>query len=158
MNSRLKCSAIILSLFLTACSGNEEVTDLQNYIAGLKKHVLPPSKNNLHFQTPVSFDALTVHSPFPQTSLANTLLLNKPPIERYPLDALHLLGIIHEGAKAYIVLEAPDKKTYTLGVGDLVGSQQAKITQISTYSVTLVEPGDATDPKAKTLQLSLKAS
>lgn len=161
MNLTRKLITGILCSVLVACSTNANMSDLQNEIAALKKKIRAEGGllDTIHFRTPSTFNDVIVNSPFPQTSDANVLLLNRPPVERYPLDALHLIGIIQTGTNAFAVIQTPDNKTYQLKSGDIIGNLRGKITSISAYEVTLIEPSDpASRLSPRTLTLQLKAS
>lgn len=166
MNNTKRLPALLgvslLCCLLTACSASEDFSDLHNYLATLKQKAAKKGDllDHVYFREALSFNGTTVHSPFPQTSTADILLLNKPPIERYPVDAIHLLGIVQQGNRAFAVMQTPDNKTYQVGVGDNVGNQDGKITVVSAFNVTLVEPADPSTGRLnpRTLNLPLQAS
>lgn len=147
-NIKVTCALLLCCLILMSCSKGENSSDLQRYIANLKKK--PTNETNLldhfHLRKPPENLSITddTRNPFPQQNDLNNsaLLNNKPPLERYPLDVLHLMGTIHEGSKIRAVILAPDHKIYEVMVGDRVGNQQGKITNITENKMTVVEPAN----------------
>lgn len=133
-------SAVIL---LAGCSGDNDTSDLQRYVDGLKKN---PSKNanllqQFHWQQESSYSGQNLRSPFPQQAAsADSKQLTLLPLERYPLDALHLVGIVQENNALYGVLLAPDGKIYPTRIGDRIGSQQGKVVEINEREVIIDEP------------------
>ncbi len=152
-----------LLCLLTACGSKDPTADLTVYVNRLQKQT-PPATSLLaafHFRAANHFNGQLAHSPFPQTSdSVNSALLAKPPLERYPIDVLHLLGIVLQGAKTFAVIQTPDLKIFQVQQGDLMGNHFGRITLITAYSLSLIEPADPTSGLAnpQTITLHLKAS
>lgn len=151
----------VLVLFMVACSKDDKASsEVKAFIAAIKNKVTLTKKvPDIHFRkTPQKLPDQIV-SPFPQTAaiLLNPALL---PLERYPLSALHLMGVVVQNKSPFAVLMAPDKKMYSIHVGDQVGSEKGEVTAILPYKVVIVEPPNASAgaTTAKTVILQLQGS
>ncbi len=61
------------------------------------------------------------------------------PLQRWPLEALRLRGVITGTASPRALIEAPDGATYVARVGDHVGTAWGRITAISNGAIAVVE-------------------
>jgi len=154
---------LILLFGLNACSQQDTTADLSAEVAHLQQQV--PREVSLvsafHFRADTRFNGQWVHSPFPQSSDSmNSALLSVPPLQRYSLDVLHLLGIVEQGLKTFAVIQTPDSKIYQVQQGDLMGNHYGRITAISAYDLTLIEPANPVSgiTSPHTVILHLKAS
>lgn len=146
MDIRLHCT-VLCCLLLTACTPSQTDDDLHAYIEGLKQHRSAAVHLLDRFQLRKTYylNDESLSSPFPKSVIQDSGgSLTQAPLQRYSLDALHLLGIIVENgqASAVIITPAPDSMTYSIQVGDVIGNQGGTVTAISAYSVTISEPGE----------------
>ncbi len=63
----------------------------------------------------------------------------KEPLEEFPLDSLKLIGLISFKNSVYALVRAPDGIVHRVTVGDHMGQNYGKITQITATEVSLVE-------------------
>lgn len=153
------CCLFLICLALVSCGQKDNTRDIQQFIANLKKQ-----STNHHHSTPtvnfhkeVSYSGDNLRNPFPQ-QLINTITAANAPLERYPLDALHLVGIVQQDEQLFAVILAPDKKIYTAKVNDSIGNEHGKISQIINQEMTVTEPANSTAGllTEKTVTLRLK--
>lgn len=135
----------LLALSLSGCSSSNNDADLHAYLEQLKKH----SVTKVHLfdrfvlrQTYELKDAL-LKSPFPKNgSLDSAALLAKPPLQRYSLNALRLLGIIQDNGQISAIILTPDGKIYPLVQGDLIGNLQGKVIEMNAHNVVISETAE----------------
>ncbi|MCD6048083.1 MAG: pilus assembly protein PilP [Gammaproteobacteria bacterium] len=153
--------ACLLSSFLVGCGGKDNSSDLKSFIAELKKKSGAPEDLAKKFpmRKEVNPPTAPLSSPFPQQGPGkNTGSLSKPPLERYPTDALHLLGTIQEGSEKFAVISAPDGLIYQVSLGTKLGDQNGVITNIDENQITVNEPADVAAGilAARTINLQTK--
>lgn len=148
-------SLLAFSCGLTACSDHTNNDDLTDYINNLKNnsHAKVHLLDEIHWRQPYYLHSMDLRSPFPQTNDPNQAGTAQAPLERYALDALRLLGIIHQGNTMSAVVLAPDSKVYTVTLGDAIGNQHGLITAITSSSVTVHEMGDSNSAHDSVLRL-----
>jgi type IV pilus assembly protein PilP len=153
--------ACLLFSLLAGCGGKEDSSDLKNFIADLKKKSGEAEDLSKNFPMHKEIDGAPPpqRSPFPQQSTGNNIgSLNKPPLERYPIDALHLLGTIQEDTEKFAVIAAPDGLLYQVSLGARLGNQNGTITKIDENQITVNEPADVAAGilAARTINLQTK--
>ncbi len=63
------------------------------------------------------------------------------PLEKYSLNQFQLVGIILTGeGYGYALVEDPERIGYTVRVGDLIGKQSGRVTEIADNRVVIEEP------------------
>lgn len=140
----MKVILLVFVLFLTACSDERHSKDLRQYFGQLKHETEISSKSIMAIQKlqppqAVVYQAKEFRSPFSEASSVSTADSKFSPLTAYPIDALTLVGTIHEGSQYKAVIAAPDSKVYQVKIGDLIGNHYGKIIRIESTRLELME-------------------
>jgi type IV pilus assembly protein PilP len=140
--------AVCASL-LAACSG--DMSDLEQYameIKGRKSRAIDPIPQPKPYE-PFAYEAADRRDPFlavlqSKEDLAGAGLrpdINRPkePLEEFALDGLRMLGTITQQNRSYALIKAPDNVVHRVTIGDHLGQNYGKITDISETEVNLTE-------------------
>ncbi|MBA3695551.1 MAG: pilus assembly protein PilP [Methylotenera sp.] len=134
---------------LTACGGNEG-DDLDKFMRDaandmrIKIKPLPEVKPYLALQ--YNADG-TLSDPFKARKASNNKSsalqpnLNRPkePMEAYPLESVKYVGLISRNKLTFALLKTPDSGVQQVKIGNYVGQNFGKVTQITDSEVTLKE-------------------
>jgi type IV pilus assembly protein PilP len=63
----------------------------------------------------------------------------KEALEAYPLDALRMVGTLSRGGAMWALIQAPDQTISRVGVGNYLGENYGRVTQVTPTAVQLVE-------------------
>lgn len=63
----------------------------------------------------------------------------KEALEAYPLDALRMVGTLSRGAAVWALIQAPDQTISRIAVGNYMGENYGRVTQVDPTVVQLVE-------------------
>lgn len=63
----------------------------------------------------------------------------KEALEAYPLDALRMVGTLSRGGAMWALIQAPDQTISRVGVGNYMGQNYGRVTQVTPTAVQLVE-------------------
>lgn len=63
----------------------------------------------------------------------------KEALEAYPLDALRMVGTLARGGSVWALIQAPDQTISRIGVGNYLGENYGRVTQIGATDVQLME-------------------
>ncbi len=63
----------------------------------------------------------------------------KEALEAYPLDALRMVGTLSRGSAVWALIQAPDQTISRIGVGNYIGENYGRVTQVEPSVVQLVE-------------------
>jgi type IV pilus assembly protein PilP len=131
---------------LAACSSGDD--DLQNFIndtnkeAGGRVEPLPEVKP---YQTYVYAD-MNLRSPFMPTSpnagnanLRPDAHRNREFLENYSLDTMKMVGTIQQGGQIFGLVQTKDGLVHRVIVGNYLGTNDGKITAISTSKIDVRE-------------------
>lgn len=136
----------LLALSLSGCSSSDNNTDLHTYLEQLKKHSVAKVHLLDRFVLRQTYELKDTppKSPFPKNGnvIDSAALLAKPPLQRYSLNALRLLGIIQDNGQISAVILTPDGKIYPLVQGDLIGNQQGKVIEMNAHNVVISETAE----------------
>lgn len=139
---------LVLGVLLSACGG-EEGDDLDQYMRDAAKHIKPSVKPlpevKPYVALPYNADGSLV-DPFHARKASNktsTLQpnLNRPkePMEAYPLESLKYVGLLSKKKLTYALLKTPDNNVQQVKVGNYIGQNFGRITQITDSEVLLNE-------------------
>lgn len=147
MNHKL-LPIFVLSVFLAACGG-EEGDDLDQFMRDAGKTMKPSVKPlpEVKPYTALQYNADgTLVDPFRARKAASKSgalqpNLNRPkePMEAYPLESLKYVGMLAKNKLTYALVKAPDNSVQQVKVGNYVGQNFGKVTQITDSEVTLNE-------------------
>lgn len=162
MRKTTRLFLVLAVLFLIAsCHHKQKDSDLQNFIANLKKQPVKIHKfiDDFHFLKAQNYVQTDIkRNPFPESSDTSfSITKAASPLEQYPLDTFHLLGTIQQGIKSTAVVSTPDNKIFQVTIGERLGNSQGTIEQITDGQMTVIEPANASmgraSPRIITLQL-----
>ena len=150
----LVVTVMVLSTLLTACSGRQD--DLNRYIAEVKARPatpippIPPVRT----YTPYVYEGLLGRDPFRQstsegsdqvaqsgTSSGPRPDLQRPReyLERFELDTLSMVGTFSKESSEWALIRDPDGVIHRVAVGNYIGKNHGKISNISNNEVQLSE-------------------
>ncbi|RLA17143.1 MAG: pilus assembly protein PilP [Gammaproteobacteria bacterium] len=147
--------AVLVST-LSGCSSDN--SDLLEWMAEVKAQtkpkveplpILKPYKNFIYEAShlPDPFENSLFDQQKPGIAAGNTVSsgispdLNRPkePLESFPLDALSMVGTLNQDGQTWAILQAPDKTVTRSSLGNYIGQNFGRITQIEDYSINLKE-------------------
>ncbi len=141
-------SIFALGVMLTACGG-EDGDDLDQYMRDAAKHIKPSVKPlpevKPYVALPYNADGSLV-DPFrarKALNKSNTFQPNfnrpKEPMEAYPLESLKYVGMLSRNKLTYALLKTPDNSVQQVKLGNYVGQNFGRITQINDGEIILNE-------------------
>ncbi|PKO46813.1 MAG: pilus assembly protein PilP [Betaproteobacteria bacterium HGW-Betaproteobacteria-22] len=141
-------SSLMLATLLTACS-SDQGDDLDQYMRDAAKDVqpkiqpLPEVKSYMALQ--YNADNMLV-DPFRARKAVNKSSalqpnLNRPkePMEAYPLESLKYVGMLSRSKLTYALVKTPDNAVQQVKVGNYVGQNFGRVTQITDSELILKE-------------------
>jgi len=138
----------VLGAGLTGC-GFEEGDDLDQYMRDATKDVKPKVKPLPEVQPYMALQYNadgTLVDPFRARKAVNksSVLqpnLNRPkePMEAYPLESLKYVGLLSKSKLTYALLKTPDESVQQVKLGNYVGQNFGRVTQIKDGEVVLLE-------------------
>jgi type IV pilus assembly protein PilP len=146
--------ALLAAALVGGCGG--DMSDLETYVAdvkGRKNKAIEP------IPTPKPYEAFLYipasrRDPFQPPAPTRTAGLaggpgnggiqpdfdrNKEPLEEFPLDALKMVGTITLQSRWYALVQAPEGVVHRVTLGDHLGQNFGKISQITESEVQLME-------------------
>jgi type IV pilus assembly protein PilP len=141
----------LCSVLLAACSG--DMSDLEEYameVKSRKSRAIDPIPQPKPYE-PFVYDAGDRRDPFMPVLQSKEDIaggtgsvrpdVNRPkePLEEFSLDSLRMLGTITLKDHAYALIKAPDAVVHRVTIGDHLGQNYGKITDISETEVNLTE-------------------
>jgi len=147
--SRRRIQGVLLlaaAALLGACSS--DIDELQQYIAQVKARKsskIEPIPQIKPYE-PFTYVAGDRREPFTPSAPEGSkdgvhpdLTRNREPLEEFPLDALKMVGTIRYETAFYAMIKAPDGVIHRVTVGNYMGQNFGRITQISQAQVLLDE-------------------
>jgi len=138
----------VIGAGLAGC-GFEEGDDLDQYMRDATKDVKPRVKPLPEVQPYMALQYNadgTLVDPFRARKAVNksSVLqpnLNRPkePMEAYPLESLKYVGLLSKSKLTYALLKAPDESVQQVKLGNYVGQNYGRVTQIKDGELVLVE-------------------
>ncbi len=147
MNTRLLTTLAMCAL-LGGCSGTGSMANLQQFVATADAGYRPPVKPVPKIAAPhvVAFDMHHFIDPFEPFSMRlarrgpnPNLHVPKGPLQRYPLDALRVVGTLSTGHKLWALITTPHGATHRAQVGTDVGEHYGTIVRITPKKIYIVE-------------------
>jgi len=144
---------LLAAALLAGCGAETE--ELQSWMEQQRREAKP---NVTPLQPPKKFDpqpyqaaqgvepfsnqkltvAIRQESRQPNSLLAAELNRRKEPLESYPLDSMNMVGSVARSGRPFALLRA-DNLLYQVKVGDYLGQNYGRITQISETDINLRE-------------------
>ena len=143
--ARLVCAVVLAGCVTAACSGGQ--SDLQKWIAETKKKPggrIKPLREVKPYETFV-YDDQGLRSPFvpSQASGFNSVRRDtkraREFLEQFSLDTLRMVGSIKLGGTTYALVETKDGIVHRVTVGNYMGQNDGRITDISPSKIDLTE-------------------
>lgn len=140
---------LILFNFLSACSTQEgRKSDMDKEIAAIKAKPTPPVEPIPTFKEikVERYAASEIRSPFNAPVSEKRVSIGQPDqnrqkeeLESFPLDSLKMVGSLHKDRRAWALVVAPNGTIYRVTLGNYLGKNYGKITQIADDGIKLVE-------------------
>lgn len=136
------------ALWLSACSGN--IDELKQEVAEIKARPgerIEPIPEIRPYEA-FKYDAGNERSPFVPTAAAKASLstsarpdVKRPRefLEQFPLDTLQMVGTLQMQGKNYALLQGKDGLVHRVSVGNYVGQNEGRITNITNTKVSVTE-------------------
>ena len=170
-NMKLKVSSTLFALLLapfllTACSGDGGTQSLKKYTNEVKQRKgealspIPKVKPYEKYAYPEHFRNPFRPIPNPRQGGKGRGPDHDRPkqaLEIFPFDALRMVGTLHEDSDNWAVIAAPDGAVYRVMVGNYMGQNFGKVTEITPKSVEvmeMVQVGDSWEKRPATLALT----
>lgn len=121
------------TLLLSACSEERHISQLQAYIASLKEQAAKQkAQATQSLKPPVSvvYQADALRIPFENAQVIARKDKSANPLLIYPVNMLRFVGTIFKENKTFAFVITPDDKVLPVTVGDVIGEEKGKITQI----------------------------
>jgi type IV pilus assembly protein PilP len=144
--TRAAAGALLLGGLLAACSGRD--ADLRHFIEATKKeaggHVqqLPEVKPYEAF----NYEDQEMRPPFVPGGSGNAVAglrpdnhRNREYLEQFSLDTLKMVGTLNLGGNHYGLVQTKDGRIHRVVVGEHMGTNDGKVTDISASKIALVE-------------------
>ncbi len=140
---------LLPALLLAGCSGGNE-DDLRQFVADAGKHMqgrVPPLPEVKPYKS-FEYDDYNLPDPFkPRKLRFNSLDSAKAPdvnrpkeiLETFSLTTLKMVGVISKAGVRYAVIKTPVNTIYTVRVGNYMGQDYGKVTEITDKQVKLKE-------------------
>lgn len=151
----LQLSCVVLMALLAGC-GNDEFSDLNRYIAEVKRKPKEPIKPlpEVKLVEPFMFKPENLRDPFKpldQPEQAQGLDVSggsgikpdtnrrKEELENFPLDGLRMVGTVNMKSGLWGLVKASDGTVYRVKVGNYMGKNYGKIIRIVSDKIELME-------------------
>lgn len=152
-------ASLMVALTLSGCKDNNKMADLKKFVDEAKafktsaKSQLPTLKLN----ESVRYVSSNLKNPFvPLKQDARKKIRPTDPLQNYPLESLHLVGVLAKHDKYWAAIKLPNGHVLEVGVGAQVGQNHAKITSITHDNVVLNEPIETQSGKrVKEIRMSI---
>jgi len=160
---------VLASVLLAGCGG-EEFQDLRDFVKNAGADMrgkIPPPPEVKPYEPFIYDNEAGLPDPFkprkPDRSIARAGL-NQPDLDRpkealeeFPLEALKMVGFIHQNKVGYAVIRAPDGKHHKVRMGNYVGMNFGQIKEVNETEIVIQETvqdsaGDWSE-RTSTLQL-----
>lgn len=149
--SRVTLALPAITLLVTACS--KDVSDLHDFIATTKSGSVGSVAPIPQFKPYESFaySASDLRDPFvaqidieedivdPKDSLHPKADRPKQHLEKFPLDTLSMVGTLEQDENSWGLIKDPQNVVHTVKVGNYIGQNEGRISQITETKIYLVE-------------------
>jgi type IV pilus assembly protein PilP len=151
MNATRTLFFALTALTLPALSGcTQGQNDLESFVSEtMQKPGKPiPPIPQLKPYVPYIYSAFSSRDPFSVPEYVEEKVDNgirpdsnrsKEPLEAFPLDGLNMMGIIQRSDRPEALIGAPDNTIHTVVVGNYLGQNFGKITDIQETKIDLIE-------------------
>jgi type IV pilus assembly protein PilP len=153
---------LVVCVPLVGCGGGSDA-DLRSYVAEVKTRPggpiedLPPLARYVGYTYPCDgvvpcadpFEPFYLEPPAPKcdpdcpvagnNGLAPNFDRNREELESYPLDGLRMMGTLEKGDEFWAILRGPDSIIHRVQVGNYIGQNHGKITDITEDKIELLE-------------------
>ena len=141
---------LVLLTLLTGCSA--DTSDLDAYFAEVKARkstdieAVPQMRPYERFaylpdgrRSPFDNPETEMARQLPNNGLSPDLRRARQPLEEFPIDALHLLGMLGYGEKRWALVRTPDGVIHRVAVGQYLGRNNGRVIAISEREIRLKE-------------------
>lgn len=152
-------------LALSGCGKNDHDKNLKKFVAEVESKPLLPLKpipelkpyNRYVYTTHARDPFLPAPNPRELTGVGPDQRRPKEPLEVFPFDSLHMVGTIREDNNIWALITAPDGAVYRVMVGNYVGQNFGKVTEITPNALKVLEViqvGDSWEKKSISMALT----
>jgi len=149
-----------VSVLVAACGGGS-TADLRSYVADIKTRPgtpiddLPPIEPYVVYTYPCDgatqcgdpFEPFYLEPPKPPESegqvagngISPNFDRNREELETYPLDGLRMMGTLEKAEQFWAIVRDPDSIIHRVQIGNYLGQNNGKITNISEDKIELLE-------------------
>ena len=141
---------LVLALALAGCTGEkfDDLKEFEKKTEASLPHKIDPLPEAKTYE-PFTYSAFDLADPFKPRTMAGDAARNsganapdvkrtREPLERYPLDALKMVGILQQRGQTFALVRA-DGMLYRVKVGDHLGLDYGVITAISEHEIAMQE-------------------
>ena len=150
-----RASALAAAALLLAGCGDSDVKEVRDWMDQVKRDTRPavkPLSEPKDF-IPYAYGAKEAVDPFSQNKLLAELAWaaettqdpNKPDLQRqkellesYPLDTMHMVGVLQKGGVNYALLQI-DRAVYQVRTGQRIGQNFGVVTRVSEDAINIRE-------------------
>lgn len=133
---------IISTLSLLGCSNGQHKKEVDQYVNSIKAQPLraiPPLPPVKTYPIP-KYEVANLRSPFtPNAAHELNAARPKEPLENFPLDSLHLVGIITRNHQMWGLVAAPNGKLYQITTGQHLGQNVGRVIAVHEKHLDIVE-------------------
>ena len=159
----LKLVALMLTLTLAGCAGSD-MSDLREFVEtahqGKKPEIEPlpeiPPFKAFEYQSEDEVDPFGLQNIAPQAAASSFDQAERPdadrrrePLEKFPLDALKMVGTITKQGVSHVVVSTADGTALLAKIGNYLGQNDGKITSISPEEQKVVLVETILDPSGR---------
>lgn len=139
---------------LGGCTNQDKVTELQKYVASIKKRQIKeiePLPEVKPYET-FTYEAFDNRSPFVPPKPEEVVMVlpedngirpdtnrRKEALESYAIDALRMVGTIERDNKLWAIVVDPDGTVHRITKGNYVGQNHGRVNKINEESLDLTE-------------------
>ncbi len=138
----------LLVMFQAGCTRG--TSDLEAFVAEVKSRPAKPIEPIPEIKTfePFTYTAFDLRDPFSPPASAQEgkggglrpdTARRKEPLERYPLDALSMVGLIEKDGRTLALIRSSDGLIHQVAVGNYAGQNYGRIIRIQEDRVDLIE-------------------
>lgn len=153
MRRRARFTALLISLALTACGG-DQLSDLQQFVKdsdNLPRGRIPPLPEVKPYE-PFTYNAYDLLDPFTPRAVQPPKPAKiaggiqppdpnrrKEPLEAYPLENLKMVGTLQQKKEIFALVKTPDNNLFRVRAGNYIGQNFGRITEITEAAIKLKE-------------------
>ncbi len=138
--------AAVALLFSSGCETKKGLDDLERFVdeafADERPEIDPIPR--IRPQETFVYAASDMADPFAITNLRRKAARpdesrRREPLEKYPLDTLHIVGTVFGDNNRWVIVRAPDSSTHSAKTGNYIGQHSGLITKIAENAIEVTQ-------------------